>query len=329
MAVTFKPQHDVEVGVADQAVWGTGITAGASFEGLHHEPAPLTRGLNVRMPNRNNASRQPLDEEVRIDWDSVEHSVAIAGQATKDTLAKSFYGLIQNVAENASTPFEKVYTILSGQPAFETNAGYFATICSRHGTAAGEAESIEDAIVRSMTISLHPTNNAGRLHVSSDWLGRDYKTAQAVTGAFIARDIDYYEYADLGTMTVDNQAAILMDMSLTITNGAVGKGIDTGLVKFDSTALMGYQMSGSMSFMWDSIIHALGSSVNRNDVKTIIMEWGTPGSDGHLKFEFEVKYANAGIEEGEIRLTKFDVVGVNEINGMAKITLSDAIDRTF
>lgn len=324
MAHLVSTRDDVEIGLAEESTWGTAITTGTSYELMDCEPTQITPGKNVRMPTRANAARQPLDEEVRIDSDQKEQTVTLAGPVILRNFAQQLYSVFQNVTEEAGDPFQKVFSIGSGQPQFESDEGHFTSICTRDGTV---ARMIEDCVGSSITLSVHPTNNAGRLYASTNMFGRKFTANQEISGAMTTLGArTYYSFADIQTQTIDSTPYSLAELNMTLANGAKGAGVDgTDLGLYSGVAMMGFELSGTISFLWEAGLEALLGDA----VQTIVIDWGSTGVAGFFQITLEAKFGEAVIQEGETRIMQIPLIGVNETNGMALITMADVIDRTW
>ena len=224
MAYVVSSRHDSRIGFWPQAAWGTGAAAGAAFQELPNDPgAVFGQDIRLRRPNRSFTStlggqRMADERDYSNDTKGAAPTITTSGDVRKDDLAEYLYLVMQGVTEGGTTPYLKQFEFPATQPDFTVNGGMFGSVCGRHPTASTSVM-LSDAIIRNLTLSVHPNNNQGRLQYSADWIGRGPLTHQFnPSGTWTRVDEEYFYFHDLGGVLYDAVDIDIFSWEITISN---------------------------------------------------------------------------------------------------------------
>jgi hypothetical protein len=342
---TIYSGKDFRIGIAPQSAFATANTTEAQFYELLITDSPQMDwgGLIRESTKRSNSKRVKDNKDVFVQTAGGTYTVSVSGVLTDTTVDLLVGGVMNDVeSEGASTPYTKVleWDSSTTQPDFGGDSGQMFTILL-YSPASGESIQLKTAVLQSLSISGDPGSNGGRLGFSATFYTGFAPTysATATPSSWVTPATDYYIFQQAATKTVGGSAIVAGSFSVDFANGAARVGFDSsGNPETYSMGLGdGYAVSGEISAKYDPntkdlidtfLTNPQGGSAESN----IIMEWGTGGADGHLKFDFNALFTgnsqDFGNEAGVFVSLPFEGVddGTNEA---VEVTISNATDRAW
>ena len=203
----------------------------------------------------------------------------------KTMVSDLLYASLQNVAEGASTPWEKTYTInhATTQPNFNGSAGYFASLGIKD-VIASYHRSFTNCILRTLTLSADMTGGDGRLKAAGEWISgyNATTTSNFNTGAWSQGEKVFFNFNAPTKYSVGSDAVIYA-FDLTINNNAVRVGHGT-TGEAETYALGPYEISGNVSVKYDVNMQGVIAAAIAGTATSIQIACGTDGADGNLDF---------------------------------------------
>ena len=333
MAITFYTALDERYGLFEQSAWGTAPTAGAAYTELHVEPDDIQPGVSLRRPPRARAQRTEYLPDMQADQKGQEHVFPYKGPFHLEIAAKLLYGVMQNVTESATSAdgWAKDYSYSSTQPDFTANAGKFFGLCKRMPVASN-SKLVSDAIFRNLLIESKPGEGEDSiLMAGGDLVGRAYSAVYNPTGTWTIPTQTNLSFYDNTTKTLAGTDVVLGDggWSLNFINNA--RKIGGSSASFDTFGLGKYSVEVSINLLWDATTRTAMASALAGTVETLILEWGTVDTTGHLKFDLDCVWDAAPIESAEegTFVTLTGKAGKTSGGSVPEVTLSDGVDRSF
>lgn len=304
------------------------------------EPIDFKQNVNVRRPFRANTHRVPYYADITNDKLGASPGVSWRGPAVDNTLDLFLGAAFQKVTEAAATPYIKNFVPADAAGdvgSFSTAApdtGAFLTLVKAGQIAANDDdEAILTAIPTRLTLSCYPNQHDGRLWIEADMIGRYHQDAQNYTGTLaVPTAYTYYNFADIGGVTIGGDTVSCFGFSITITNNA--KPIPTGGSSTNGTlgwVFPFYEFSGEIDFLYQTEIMDAMNAEDADTLEQIIIFWGasaTCTNDNDLVIKVNAKFnddSSQGNEEAR-RVLKFDGIKGSS-NEACNIDFANAIDR--
>jgi hypothetical protein len=347
MACDLKTKHDVAYGILEQSTWGTAELGSSTFQRIDCEPADFDPDARFIELNRVTGYRD-------LDYNTLIHHqkgsapmLPIAGHIKKDDLGLFLYGVIQDVSEGGISPYTKTFTFPEdGQPDFSADEGIKFTVAKKMPTAA-DSNSIRDAICRKLVLTWEPEGESGVGHMTAEMVGRgEVNYAYDMSSATLtAKDNDLFYFHDLNTLTVDINdgtptAVIPTRIEIEIGNNMIPVSVDTGTPgQYGCILLRNYYCTAKITCAWDATVDDLRQEAVDNSATVAagsypdrewIVEWGTGGNDGHLKFAMNAQPGPAPHVDEDLNVVEFTLRCLRR--GSTKpltVTLSDDIDQSW
>jgi hypothetical protein len=342
-AITTAAERDFKYGVC----YGNHATAG-DFDGITwqalgatlipvEEPIDFKQNVAMRRPFRANTHRVAYYGDTSNDKLGVSPTVGIRCPAVDNILDLFLGSAFQVVTEGAASPFVKNFVLADSAaeaPSFTGNAGCYLTLIKAGQIAANDDdEAICSAICSKLTLSCYPGQHDGRLWIEADMIGRYHQDGQNYTGTMaVPTAYTYYNFADLGGVTIGGDTVTCFGFSVTITTNA--KPIPTGGSGTNGTlnfVLPHYEVSGEIDFLYQTEVMDAMNAEDTDTLEQIVIYWGassTCTSDNEMVIKVNAKFnddSSQGNEEAR-RVLKFD--GVKGASAEAcNIDFANAIDR--
>jgi hypothetical protein len=347
MAIDVESYKQKRYGIVEQATWGTAMADSSVLDNgttnngvqLDIDALSIQPAVNVREGKQSQGTRRPFSGAATHDTNGVSPIVTLpAFEAKKDDLDLFLYLVTQSCSEAVGTPFLKTYTIADGQPDFSANAGFFTTFFERFATAS-KSRKINDAIARSLTLTLEP---GGRLMVAGELIGRGAMTENAnPSGAWSRADsanADYFFFEYLNRCTIDfGSGATAMRLTgpieFTFSHDCIPFGHDGSGAK-ESFAIANWQIGVKLQVQDDPTVNVRNPFEAAHRLKTICdleFGWGNdpPSADGDFEIICEVRFTDISPDGAPILgLEATGVIETSDItNSPITMILGNAIDR--
>ena len=258
-----------------------------------------------------------------------EPTVTLEMEAIPNMIALFSWLLFQKGgSEGVATPFTKTF-IPYTDPACEI----WASILQQMSAEDADSHVIHGAICQSMTLSaaegealkLSATMNGSRFFDTFDFDAQASVLAVSEKAPLLFQDCGQSP----AVLTLDGAAINIPGFSITITNNAVGKKYaNAHIYEFILGDLTG---DGTFTMPWGQATEGANEQLDNfiAGIDTVlVLEWGTAGSEGHIKIEANCRYTGAPLGGDDEIVTEcpFDLV-YDGTNDAIKITVSDAVDR--
>jgi len=248
-------------------------------------------------------------------------------------LGSLLYAVTQNVSEGAGSPFTKTFTINASttQPDFASDAGYFAQVIINDPIASYH-RLWKSCILRTLTLTSDFAGD-GRVMASGEWISGFPTTHTAnLSGTITYNTQTYYQGNELSAKQIENIDQVVFGWSVTITNGAVRTGSDSG-GDAETYSLPLYDVTGEITCKYDTASLDFISKSLSGVGKEIDLQIGTGGATGHFGILLdEVVFDNTTKDYGDPRGQAITVpfTALNNTGGnTAVFTVSDGLDQTW
>lgn len=335
MALPTFSNEQVRVGFLKQALWGTAEAVGANFKQVSSENVDPTFDIKRRDGRQQRGLIAPHIDDLAFDENGAMPTLILAGDVRKTELAWWLWAVIQNVAEEVSTPFVKTFTAPDAFPDFDDDAGAFFTI-ARDLPPSASGQRFKDMVGRSLTLTWDAETD--RLQFNLEMVGLGASTVGDTFGGTWAREAaSFLTWGGTGAQalsvaTIDfGGGAVnlpLMSFEMVISWDTVqGVGIEAG--QFQTLALGQFKATQKIKIV-KGVLSDTAHANWRSDtpVDTLIGTDATVDADGefliagHGKIT-SVKNINDAILATEIEIELAENPGVDE---MFTIEIADAQD---
>lgn len=336
---------DFRVAIANETTFGTANTTQGEFYELHiTDNAQVDWGGLIRESvKRSNGKRVKDNKDVFVQTAGGTYTVSVSGVLTDNTADLLLYGAIQDLdSEDASTPFTKIFELDASttQPDFGADGGKFYTMLLSN-PASGENIQLKSMVISSLTINGSAGDAGGRATFTATFFTGFPPTyaATATAASWVAPTTDYYIFQQASAKTVGGAAMVVNSFSFTVENGATRVGFDSsGHPETYALGLGdGYAVTGEMSVKYDAnskdfVDTFIANPTAGSAEDAIVMEFGTSGADGHLKFDVNALYTGNSLDFGNEAgvFVSLPFEGVDDgTNEAIEVTISNAIDRAW
>lgn len=339
MACDLKSKHDVAYGIKEQTTWGTAEAGSSTFVRLDCEPADIDPDAKFTELNRVSGYRDLDKNQLVYHTKGSAPKIQVVGDIKKNDIALFLFGVMQHVTEGASTPFPKTFIFPEdGQPDFSAGEGIIFTVAKKMPTIA-DSNSFRDAICRQLNLVWEPEGESGIGKMTAQMVGRGtVNYAYDMTSATLtpyANDLFYFH--DLNTCTVDlsgAKAVIPTRIEIEIGNNMMPVSVDTTTPgQYACMILVQYYCTAKLTLAWDANVDDIRQeaiATSSTSDRQWIVEWGTAGVDGHLKFDMNAQAGPAPHVDADLNVVEFTLKCLRD--GATKpltVTLSDAVDRAW
>ena len=332
-------KNEIQYGIAKQTTWGTGLATG--FVLLDIEPTVIDPKINMRRPNRAGPPYRHRIYQVSTihDYKGSAPTVAIRGIAKKDEIDLFLYSVIGGVSEGVTTPYTKTLTFPSTpgalQPDFTASEGCFFTFVKLMPDKT-KSQRIIDCICTELTLHCSPDGDDAMIYFEATLMGRgEWESDVDLSSASFQRsgadDSDYYYFHDIKTFSGAGNALDPLGLTMTFKNNAKPTGVEKSSGKFLSYTLgRPYELEFKPTVVWDANSRTTQMATQGTVTHSWILEWGTAGADGHLKFTIQGQPGPAPDADGDTNSIEF-TVDAQQAGATAPVTvlLANAIDRTW
>ena len=231
--VAYAPT-EFRVAIAEEATFGTAQSTQTEFKELYLTSVPdffpATQIQDIH--KRADGSRVLKHSDIFKSNAGANTLITLEGICTRETLDLLFYGVIQQVTEDAGpTNFKKTFVIDENNTGLDGSGDpniHFTL--QMYNPSTSEEIQVVSAVIQSLTISKSTGTNGGRLSFSATFFsGFDYNHgAHSTVSSWVAPDLNSYtidlfdvkKFGPLGSL-VD---VVLGDWSLTISNSVARVG---------------------------------------------------------------------------------------------------------
>jgi hypothetical protein len=299
MADAIYAPTQFRFGIAQQIAWATPITTQSAFKELDiTSPVQPDYGSGVVEDTRKRSDGKRVLSHTDTYRATTGGTYIIPFEciATSAVLDYLLYGVMQDLtSEAATTPYQKIFdmdksTVPGDFSAFTalTDAGIMFTL-NGYEPATTESWSARNCILKSLTLSASPGTNGGRLTVSGEFItGFDITLGATVTPAsWTAPGVTFYPFQSYANCTVAAANLVPYSFSLTMTNNAVRSGNASGnctnyyIAQFDADMEIVAKLDAITKDMIDTY---RANPADGSAEVAVIMDWGSDGVSGHLKF---------------------------------------------
>jgi hypothetical protein len=339
----YAPQQ-FRLAIAEEVAFGTAITAQGSFfelDIINPTQPDMASGVVEDVRKRSDGKRVMSNTDTYRSTVGGTYTIPFECIATGNTLDLLLYGVMQDLeSEAATTPYQKIFHMDEGTaaPDFSVNAGKYFTVLG----ADAENWSATSCILKSLTLSASPGTNGGRLTASGEFITGfdiDISSVTATPASWvgpITKSNDFYPFQLYANSSVAAANLVPYSFSITLTNNAVRVGNSAGLATnyhlpmFEANAEIVAKLDAITDDMIDT--YRLDPTAGSAEV-AVIMDWGSDGADGHLKFLMNAIYTGPttrdyGAESG-VGVT-LSYQGVDDGSNKALVaTIANALDRAW
>lgn len=336
---------DFRVAIANETTFGTANTTQGEFYELHiTDNAQVDWGGLIRESvKRSNGKRVKDNKDVFVQTAGGTYTVSVSGVLTDNTADLLLYGAIQDlVSEAATTPFQKIFELDASttQPDFGGNGGKFYTMLLSN-PASGENIQLKSMVISSLAINGSAGDAGGRATFTATFFTGFPPTyaATATASSWVAPTTDYYIFQQASAKTINGAAMVVNSFSFSVENGATRVGFDSsGHPETYALGLGdGYAVTGEMSVKYDAnskdfVDTFIANPTAGSAEHAVIMEFGSSGADGHLKFDVNALYTGNSLDFGNEAgvFVSLPFEGVDDgTNEAIEVTISNAIDRAW
>lgn len=279
-----------------ETTWGQTINAADNMKRLDCEPFEIDIGLKELRPSRSQQSRILELDNVRQDLKGSVPSFSVisavkapnSSPASAGNIAEWLYLATQNVAEGATPGFIKTFTILTGQPDFQSNAGIVFAVAKRSIPGDGSrCVLVKDALCKRVRFTCAPDENEGRLTVHADWVGRGpVNRSYANTGTTVEVPQYFFHFMDLKAVTCGGNPVWPSSIELDFQLDIVPYSVDVSTNRFLTYVIKGYKVLATIKALWtqDTYDLLVGNDDDPLVPATWEIKWGTATNLGYLDF---------------------------------------------
>ena len=329
------------VGVLQQTNFATPMAVTDNYETLNYNAGSVIFNPNTIINNFDVTSTSglvPKESRNYTDTASGLKSMAFAGLATRKHLALHFVSALQNVTEEATTPFQKIITPVYNSTILDTSAaGYYHTLASYANSNSTDGVLLKTAVVGDMTFSLTPNaEGIARLaQISGNWIGATILANQDLSaGTWVAESLaDFYNDLTACTINIsgytDLTGICFKNYSLQINNNVVS---DCRTAGVPASYKFSPSFTVSVTLPYDSTTYSIFEDYRAGTVGGIELTSGSTGAAGFLNI----------ISYGRLTATPHGTDGqyesivlsqTVELNTAAakslQVTIADATDRSY
>lgn len=332
-----KSPREMRFGYAEQTTYGTAELDTVAFTQVDCEPIVVNRDVKIIEGPSMTGSRNQHENSIIVVAKELLPTFTTEMVIKKLELADLLAAFFQEVAEGATTPFDKSFTLHDTQPDFLSDAGFFYTWIARDPVASKSVK-VADCILRALTITIPGAAEPARL--SAEWIGRGVaEVASNPSGTWTPNGpAGLYYRSDLARVTIDFGSGDvnfrLVEAEIALSRTVVGVGQDSG--QFAVVHLGEPKHTFKIKVVHDddwSSVHAnqlAGTAIDFN------IGWGnaTPGTDDG---DFDIE--GHGIIDGPAgQETEYDEPMTGTISGTLVMTstdepitivMADAVDHSW
>ena len=324
---------DFVYAMAEESTFGTAVADSGDAIQLSCANFTINRDLKFRTPDRASGQRFPDIADISADVKGSVFNCAIPTEVLKNELAYWLYLVLQNVTEGDTTPYTKTFNTpaTSEIPDFASNEGLFITLWKK-SPVSSTSEKLTSLIGGKLELSLSPDANNGNLFGNIQLVGfKGYSRTANPTGTWTKSTQSKFNFHDIQTFTIGGNACVLKDWKLTIESNPLPVGPD-GSGSWANFVLSNFSVINEMTIVWDANARTALSNMDSGAEQDVILEWGSSGNDGHLKFEVKGKFQSGDLVEGETEDVTLSLVGASDLadsEELLTVTLSDAQDLSW
>jgi hypothetical protein len=283
-----------QYGFAIQSEFGVGVADDAAFYEIDNPPFEINRDIKELVVEGAHGSRFQNDTDLVVHNRNAMPSFTVETFVKKEEAPFFFAALFQNMVEAGTTPYGKTYTLLSGQPDFQADAGYYFTWIERDPVSGAYSTKAIDCILKAATFTLAGDEP---LKVSMEWIGKAIPIIDSnPTGTWTRTPPDNLFYmSDIKACTINFGGGVishhLSALEMAISREVLGVGQD-GAGGFQTYALTAMTNTFKMGVIKDSDFVTGQANQSAGTPVDLRIGWGnsTPGTDdGDLDFAIHGK----------------------------------------
>jgi hypothetical protein len=331
MCDLYSGKH-ILLGIAEETVFGSPVADGNAFIQLSCESAVIAPDIKHRAPNRAQGRLLPDKANLWNDTKGSVPSITLKTVALKQELALWLYLVMQNVAEAATTPYQKTFTFPLVGPDFLSSAGEFITLISK-APVASVSEKVTSMVADKLEFTLSAGADDGNLACSIGLIGKGHSRTSNPSGTWTKTTDARYNFHDFNLCTLDGQSLILESVKIGINTVLVPKG-SNGAGSFQTFVTAGQSVDLEISGLWDANSRAGLTALDAGTEVIFILGWGTTGVDGYLKFTIHGIVESGAPVEGDSRLVNLKIKGMYDVSANPDdepitVEVADAKDWTW
>lgn len=334
--------RDTRVGFVEQTAWGTAEADSVAVVELDVEPIDIDRNLQFIEGYGSHGRRIKSLNDVEVNENQCTPSFSLSGIVLDDIASHLLYNYIQNVVEDATTPFKKTFTFPATQPDFTTNAGHFWTLINR-SPSASTSEKVKDIVCRQLDFSIEP---AQPLMFSGQFVGRGaVVTNSNPSGTWTRLEkktagvAEYFHYARQTRHTINfgagaQSVTLIGGFKMSFQQDVEFFGQDAN-GNFQNLIISNRRGTFSGRIAWDAHAASLISNLKVGTAATINVGWGgaTAGTTHRdLDFVIRGKFRSGSKVNENIFGIQFDFEMLQDVGGSVEaltVITADAVDRTW
>lgn len=321
-------------GIGEEATYGTALADSVALMQLSCANFTINPGLNFRSRDQAIGQRHPDISCLAVDSYGSITNCTIPTEVRKNELAYWLYLLLQKATEGDTTPFPKTFTLpaTSVIPDFSASEGLFMTLIKKMPVAS-VSEKVTSMIGRKVELSVSADANDGNLFANIDLVSaKTFSMTANPSGTWTIAARSIFNFHNIQTFTVGGNTCILKEWKLTIDNNGIPVGPD-GSGGWSNFAVAGWNVTNEITIVWDANARTARTNAASGAEQDIILEWGSAGVDGHLKFEVKgVFEPPSDLVDGETEDVSLKLHGASDSANseqLITVTLSDAQDLSW
>lgn len=328
------------IGFLQQADWATPSAASAAFETLNYDADSIVPDPSVVLNTFNVSSTTgliPKRTRAYTDGTTRLKTLAFSGPAVRKNLAIHLVAALQKVvSEGATTPFAKVIQHVNDSAILDfTAGGYLFTIATDSNSSLTDGIILENAVLNNFVFTIDFNNEgiAKLANISGTWIGNEMNFGQDLTGSWVAESLaNFYNDTAAFALAVQGIASLedfcIRRYTLTINNNVEPDCITTkaGNYKFNNPTIV-----STFEIPYDSSSKAILAAYPAGTEGSYVLEAGTPGAAGHLKFEAYGRInANPISTYNGYKAIALSLAHEFKASYFStQVTISDEVDRTW
>lgn len=324
----------------EQATWGS-IGGGETVHNrIDMEPEEPDDDLKEREPNRSQRFRMQHYDNVRHDFNGAAPICPIRMPVKLLEMPIVLFLAFQSVSEGASTPFTKTYQLMSTQPDFVASAGYFFRFQRRNlNPSLTRSLSVLDCIARNVHLTWKHGENDQRLFADMPLIQGRGAPNRNLTASGTVNHIaeDFYNFNNIKTFTANG--SVLHPWGIDMNFSLIGEpnGVEQNTGKFLTHVIKRVEVACTFDVLWSTAAHDL---LLENDddpplTRQWILEHGTAGAAGHLKFDLNaIVKKSKEVYIDDVRCIRFNLKTLVGSQGSDTtqpftVTCTDVVDRNW
>lgn len=278
----IRVESDYQITIEKQSAWNTAIDTAPI--GLPCTDLIITMEADKHIIPRDHGARYDREEDAFHDTAATIPTAKCSFPVTPNLLKNLLGGLLQSTPAWAPTgsAYDLYPVATSAIPTMGATAaatlsseGYFYTLTKKSPTAS-YSERITNAVIRSLTFSLHHTENHGVLWADCEFVGTAYTNTANPSGTVTQEPLtSVYAWGDLDIVTYDAQSLFsdFVSMKLDMTWGAkMANDSPRGYMQFPRFEATCQVVAGQSTAMTNARGYLRSQAVSTG--RPLVLSWG-------------------------------------------------------